>query len=145
MNIMSVPFERVIDLVAQSTLRPTMRSNLGNYVSALILLMICSAWTEHAHAGDAEKIVKILNSEYGNVCRAELNGVFSKTLKIEWTANTKKIHAIKVMAEIGGVKDRLYKDGVRYFQFPNDAGTYNIIDWKTGEKSSLNDRAKYHF
>lgn len=89
--------------------------------------------------------VAAMNSLYGNVCHAELVGFFSKTLIIDWTSNTKKIHAIKVMAEIGDSKNKLYEDGVRYFQFPNDAGTYNVIDWKTGEKKSISDRANYYF
>jgi hypothetical protein len=79
------------------------------------------------------------------VCKAELSGWFSKTLKIDWTAQTNKLHAMKVFAEIGSVKDKLYEDGVRYFQFPNDAGTYNAIDWKTGVKSSVTEKAPYHF
>ncbi len=89
--------------------------------------------------------VTALNGLYGNVCHAELNGFFSKTLKIDWTGNTMKIHAIKIIAEVGDSKNKLYEDGVRYFQFPNDAGTYNVIDWKTGEKNSISDRALYYF
>ena len=98
-----------------------------------------------AHAGDADNVVYLLNTEYGRVCKAELSGWFSKTLIINWTSNTKKIHAIKILAEIGTVKTMLYKDGVRYLQFPNDVGTYNIIDWKTGEKKSISDKARYYF
>lgn len=93
----------------------------------------------------ASAFVAAMNSLYGNVCHAELNGLFSKTLKIDWTSNTKKIHAIKVLAEVGDSKDKLYEDGVRYFQFPNDAGTYNVIDWKTGEKKSISEGAMYYF
>jgi hypothetical protein len=48
---------------------------------------------------------------------------------------------VRVLAKVGSVKEMLYNDGVRYFKFPNNAGTYNIIDWKTGEKSSTKDRA----
>jgi len=39
----------------------------------------------------------------------------------------------------------LAADGVRYFKFPNDAGGYNIIDWKTGEKRSVDEKAPYYF
>ncbi|NWH06897.1 hypothetical protein [Desulfobacter latus] len=99
----------------------------------------------YSSSGAAEKVVSILNISYGNVCHAELTGIFSKTLKIDWTRNTVKLHAIKVLAEIGSVKKGLYKDGVRYFQFPNNAGTYNVIDWKTGQKKSTSERAKYYF
>jgi hypothetical protein len=100
---------------------------------------------DSAEAGDAENVVYILNTQYGRVCKAELTGVFTKTLKIDWTANTAKINAIKVLAEIGSVKEILYKDGVRYLQFPNDSGTYNVIDWKTGEKKSISDSTPYYF
>lgn len=101
--------------------------------------------SNHAFAGIAENIVSLINSEYGAVCKADLNGMFSKTLKIDWTSRTKKIHAMKILAEIGSVKERLYADGVRYFQFPNDSGTYNVIDWKTGEKKTISDRSQYYF
>lgn len=94
---------------------------------------------------DADLIVSLINTMYGNVCHAEVGGFFSKTLKLDWTANTRKIHAIKILAEIGNVKAELYEDGVRYFQFPNDAGTYNVIDWKTGEKKSISERTLYYF
>ncbi len=96
-------------------------------------------------AKSADVIVALINQMYGNVCHAELNGFFSKTLKLDWTSNTNKFHAIKVISEIGSVKESLYLDGVRYFQFPNDAGTYNVIDWKTGEKESVSDTARYYF
>jgi len=93
----------------------------------------------------ADTFVTVLNTMYGNVCRAELNGFFSKTLKVDWTGNTQKIHAIKVIAEVGNAKYRLYENGVRYFQFPNDSGTYNVIDWETGSKRSTSERARYYF
>ena len=98
-----------------------------------------------ANAGDAENIVNLINIQYGGVCKAELSGFLSKTLKIDWTNRTVKIQAIKILAEIGSVKEKLYADGVRYFQFPNDGGTYNVIDWKTGEKKSNSDRSMYYF
>lgn len=95
--------------------------------------------------GYADAVAAVLNTSYGNVCQAEIHGFFSKTIKIDWTVNTNKLHMMKVFAEIGSVKEKLYEDGVRYFQFPNDAGTYNVIDWKTGEKNSISDRAPYYF
>lgn len=98
-----------------------------------------------ARAGVAENLVKIINEQYGSVCQAELSGVFSKTLKIDWTSRTVKIQALKILGEIGSVKDRLYGDGVRYFQFPNSSGMYNVVDWKTGEKKTVGDRAPYYF
>jgi hypothetical protein len=86
-----------------------------------------------------------MNVMYGNVVNASVEGWFSKTLKIDWTARTTKLHAMKVLAEIGSVKSDLYDDGVRYLKFPNDAGGYNVIDWKTGEKTSEDERAPYSF
>ncbi len=110
-------------------------------LSGLALLLASG----HAFSGNAENIVRIINSEYGAVCKADLTGMFSKTLKIDWTSRTAKIHAMKILAEVGSVKEKLYADGVRYFQFPNDSGTYNVIDWKTGEKKSISDRSQYYF
>ncbi len=94
---------------------------------------------------DPEIFASLLNQMYGNVCKAEINEIFRKTLKIDWTERTVKLHVIKVLGEIGSIKEQLYLGGVRYFQFPNDAGTYNIIDWKTGDKKSISDRAPYYF
>lgn len=96
-------------------------------------------------AGYAEAAAAVINIQFGNICRAEVSGIFSKTFKIDWTANTTKLHAVMVLGEIGKTKEKLYEDGVRYFQFPNDSGTYNVIDWKTGEKESISDRAAYSF
>ncbi len=100
---------------------------------------------KQSFSGTADKVVDIINSEYGRVCTAEVSGLFSKTLQIDWTANTTKLHVVKIFAEIGNVKEILYNDGVRYFKFPNNAGTYNIVDWKTGDKTSTNERAPYYF
>ena len=49
-----------------------------------------------------------------------------------------------VFAAVGNAKDALYVGGVRYFKFPNDAGGYNVIDWKTGEKTSVSEGAPYY-
>ncbi len=111
----------------------------------LAVLLAVSFGARTSEAGDAKAIVKLINISYGRVATAKLEGWFTKTLRIDWTANTRKIHAMKIFSEIAGVKSQLYNDGVRYFQFPNDAGTYNIIDWKTGKKTSDSDRARYYF
>jgi len=111
----------------------------------LVFISIFGTCINTAQAGNAVNVVSILNKQYGRVCKAELTGWFTKTLVINWTANTKKIDAIKILAEIGTVKEILYDDSVRYLQFPNDMGTYNIIDWKTGEKKSISDKARYYF
>jgi len=98
-----------------------------------------------AHAGTAERITDLINTQFGAVCSAKLEGWFNKTLVVDWTARTNKLHAAKVLAEISSVKAMLYEDGVRYFKFPNDAGGYNVIDWKTGEKTSVSEKAPYFF
>lgn len=110
-----------------------------------IMLIASSFWTNTVHAADAKSIVRALNALYGAVSTASLEGWYSKTLKVDWTAQTNKFHAIKVIAEVSTVKVDLYNDGVRYFKFPNDTGGYNIIDWKTGEKTSVNEKAPYYF
>ena len=94
---------------------------------------------------DAKIVVAVLNSRYGNVCKARLKGFLNKRLILDWTGHTNKLHVLTIFAEVGSVKGDLYRDGVRYFQFPNNAGTYNVIDWKTGEKKSISDRAPYYF
>lgn len=93
----------------------------------------------------AKRVVELLNSEYGKICQARLDGKYEKKLIVDWTAKTKKMHVATIFNEVGSVKDSLYEDGVRYFQFPNDAGTYNVFDWTTGEKWSVSDHAPYYF
>ncbi len=95
--------------------------------------------------GYTEAFLIVMNEKYGNVCKIETSGIFSRTLKVDWTQNTNKLYAMKVFSEIGEAKNRLYEEGVRYFQFPNDSGTYNLVDWKTGEKSSISDQTPYFF
>jgi hypothetical protein len=118
---------------------------MSRQLYALILSSIIVLVSASAYAGDADVIVTILNKEYGAICKAELKGFLTKTLKVDWTPNTKKLQAVKVLSDIGSLKDKLYKDDVRYFQFPNDNGTYNVVDWKTGEKKSIKDKAPYFF
>lgn len=92
-----------------------------------------------------ERIVAVLNSQFSTICDAKLEGLFSDTLRLDWTASTRKLDSITVMAAIGGAKSNIYDSGIRYLKFPNDAGGYNVIDWKTGEKSSVNEKSKYYF
>jgi hypothetical protein len=114
-------------------------------VALLFAWFGASLWSNPSLAADAKTIVQLMNAMYGNVANASVEGWFSKTLKIDWTPKTTKLHAMKVLAEIGSVKSDLYGDGIRYLKFPNDAGGYNIIDWKTGEKTSVDEHAPYFF
>lgn len=135
--LISIAFEAMED--SPTTIRPT------TYTPSVTKYSAPVREETRSSSGYAENVTILLNSMYGNVCRAELNGWFSKTLKIDWTGQTNKFHALKILAEVGSVKEKLYADGVRYFQYPNDAGTYNVIDWETGEKESISDRALYSF
>lgn len=98
-----------------------------------------------AEAGYKETFVAVLAEYYGGVCTPKLEGWGSKTLRLDWTEQTTKLHAVKVLSEVGDAKESLYDDGVRYLKFPNNSGGYNIIDWKTGEKKSVPERARYYF
>jgi len=115
------------------------------FVLIVVLVMGIVAVPRAADASDARRIVEIVNTEFGGVCQAELEGFFSKTLKLDWTARTNKLHVMIVLKNIADAKARLYGDGVRYLKIPNDAGGYNVFDWKTGEKSSVRERAPYYF
>jgi hypothetical protein len=124
-------------------IRLSIRSRL---CAALLFAWLgASLWNSPSFAADAKTIVSVMNVMYGNVVNASVEGWFSKTLKVDWTARTTKLHVIKVLAEIGSVRSDLYEDGIRYLKFPNDAGGYNVIDWKTGEKTSVDERAPYFF
>jgi hypothetical protein len=109
------------------------------------IILAVIAWYVFGGNSKAEKIASILNSQFGRICEAKIEGFFSDTLKIDWTAATRKIDSITVMAAVGGSKSTMYDSGIRYLKIPNDAGGYSIFDWKTGEKTSVNERAKYYF
>jgi hypothetical protein len=94
---------------------------------------------------DNSKIADVINSQFGRICQAKIEGFFSDTLRLDWTAQTTKLNAITVLAAVGKSKETMYEKGIRYFKFPNDVGGYNIFDWRTGEKSSIAERAPYYF
>jgi hypothetical protein len=94
---------------------------------------------------DGTSVASVINTQFGRVCDAKIEGFFSNTLRLDWTAETKKLHMITVMAAIGKAKESIYAKGIRYLKYPNDVGGYNIIDWNTGEKSSIDERAPYYF
>ncbi|WP_194469048.1 hypothetical protein [Bradyrhizobium sp. CCBAU 51753] len=91
------------------------------------------------------RVADIINEQFGRICRAKTEGWFSKTLRLDWTSETKIFHAMTVLAAIGESKEKIYEAGIRYLKFPNDAGGYNVIDWKTGDKSSTSENAPYYF
>lgn len=92
-----------------------------------------------------ERVADIINEQFGRICQAKIEGWFSKTLRLDWTSETKIFHAATVLAAIGQSKEKIYEAGIRYLKFPNDAGGYNVIDWKTGDKSSISESAPYYF
>lgn len=93
----------------------------------------------------ANLFVSATNVSAGQYCHAEIRGFWGSTLRISWTPRTNKLMAMQVLALVGEHKAELYNDGIRYFQFPNNIGGYNEIDWKTGEKRSISDPAIYFF
>lgn len=93
----------------------------------------------------ASLFVSATNVSAGQYCHAEIRGFWGSTLRISWTPRTNKLMAMQVLALVGEHKEELYNDGIRYFQFPNNIGGYNEIDWKTGEKRSISDQAIYFF
>jgi len=114
-------------------------------LAGALLLAMLVVHAPPAEAGYKEDFVALVNVYYGGGCSAKLEGWTSNTLRIDWTKKTVKLHIIKVLGEIGESKLDLYKAGVRYLKFPNDAGGYNIIDWKTGQTRSVAERAPFYF
>ncbi len=111
----------------------------------LFVILIASGWASSALAGYKQTFVALMNENYGRICHLKLEGWGGRTLRVDWTAETVKLHILRVMAEIGEAKEELYGDGVRYLKFPNDVGGYNVVDWQTGEKKSVDERAPYYF
>lgn len=111
----------------------------------LLILALSTGLAGSARASYKDSFAELLELYYGNVCSARIEGWVNKTLRVDWTPQTNKFHVMKVFAEVGEAKEQLYRDGVRYFKFPNDVGGYNIIDWKTGRTESVTERAPYYF
>jgi hypothetical protein len=128
----------------QESEQPPKKRRSGCGCLMLILIGVALVYLVSG-SSNGSKIADIINSQFGRVCEAKAEGLFSDTLRLDWTAATTKMHVITVMAAIGQSKETLYSKGIRYLKFPNDSGGYNIIDWKTGDKSSINERAPYHF
>jgi len=115
----------------------------GPGCGCLVLILIGFAIYFSIGNSDRSKIADIINSQFGMVCEAKVEG--SETLRLDWTSRTTKLNVITVMAAIGKSKETLYSKGIRYLKYPNDGGTYNVIDWKTGERTSVNEPAHYYF
>ena len=110
------------------------------------LIVLGLAFVYFIYGGsDSSKVADIINSQFVGICEAKVEGISSDTLRLDWTAATTKLNFLTIMAAIGKSKETLYSKGIRYLKYPNDAGTYNIIDWKTGQKSSVDERARYYF
>src|SRR5450759_2694967 len=109
----------------------------------LVFMLIGLLWSVPSPAADAGTIVQFLNTQYGAISNLTLEG--SDTLKVDWTSDAKLINKVQVFAAIGNAKTLLYSAGIRYLKFPNSTGGYNIIDWATGTKTSINEHAPYYF
>lgn len=88
----------------------------------------------------ARAVVDDLNKS-GNHCHGEISGIFELTLRIDWTSRTAAHNVKNVINRIMAERKRLSEDGVRYFEYPNHAGTYNVLDFKTGKQTAINDEA----
>jgi len=120
------------------------KKNSGCGCLVLILIGFAIFYFASGNSGGL-KMADIINSQFGRICEAKVEGMFSNTLRLDWTSETTKLNVITVMAAIGKSKETLYSKGIRYLKFPNDGGGYNVIDWKTGEKTSVNESARYYF
>jgi hypothetical protein len=128
------------------TLPALKQKKSGNGCGCLTIILIAlGIYYLASGRSDGGKIADIINSQFGRVCEAKVEGIFSNTLRLDWTAATTKLHVIAVMAAIGQSKETLYSKGIRYLKFPNDGGGYNVIDWKTGNKTSVDEPAHYYF
>ncbi len=88
----------------------------------------------------ANDLVADLNKS-GDHCHGEISGIFDLTLRIDWTSRTREDHVKNIIAKVTAERKRLYEDGVRYFEYPNNAGTYNVVDFKTGARTATNEKA----
>lgn len=124
---------------------PLPKKKKGCGCLTMIIIVLAGMYFLAGGSGSGDKAAEIINSQFGQFCEAKAEGVFSDTLRLDWKSNTTKLHTVTVIASIGKAKETLYSKGIRYLKFPNDAGGYNIIDWKTGEKTSTSERAPYYF
>jgi hypothetical protein len=112
---------------------------------ALFIFLAVVAFNIFGGNSKANKIAEVIQTQFVGVCETRIEGLFSDTLRLDWTASTTKFNSITVMAAIGNSKSSIYDAGIRYLKFPNNSGGYNIIDWKTGEKTSVSESARYYF
>jgi hypothetical protein len=118
----------------------------GKGCGCFLFIILGLALTYFVFGGsDSSKVADVINSQFGGICEAKVEGISSNTLRLDWTAATTKFNVLTILAAIGKSKETLYSKGIRYLKYPNDAGTYNIIDWKTGQKSSDDEHARYYF
>jgi hypothetical protein len=141
----SSAIEESSSVPANPVVRPRRRRRIIVWIIIIPVVLFVAISLLSGSGPTARRTVVLLNAEYGSICDAALEGWGQDTLRVDWTSRTTKINSIQVLAAVGAAKDVLYRDGVRYFKFPNDAGGYNIIDWRTGEKTSVDERAPYYF
>jgi hypothetical protein len=104
------------------------------------LVLIAALTLRPGDSGVANDLVADLNKS-GNHCHGEISGIFDLTLRIDWTSRTGENHVKTILAKIMAERKKLYEDGVRYLEYPNNAGTYNVIDFKTGARTAINQKA----
>jgi uncharacterized protein (DUF433 family) len=127
-------------LYRNSTFSKTMKVVVAaGWVTAVAAVIVLAF--NPAPSRGAEDIVLALNASHREYCQAELTGWSGKTLKIDWSIRSKRLQKEEILSEIDRAKTRLLRGGVRYLQVPNDVGTYDLVDWKTGRKKSIDQKA----
>jgi hypothetical protein len=92
--------------------RPRRRRRIFFWIAVVPVLLYFIVTFFSGGGAVARKAVELINSEYASICHAELEGIGSDTLKIDWTSRATKLNAAMVLAAVGTVKETLYKDGV---------------------------------
>jgi hypothetical protein len=144
-NIKSTQSSAEYTVAPQTALAAKKSKKKFAWLLAIVLSIIALVHFNSGGGKVANNIVTLLNTEYGAISNSKLEGWRSDTLRVDWTSRTNKLNVMVVFAAVATAKSALYEDGVRYFKFPNDAGGYNIIDWKSGGKTSVRERAPYYF
>lgn len=109
---------------------------LGIWCLVLITALVLKPGDSRV-AGD---LVEEFNKS-GNHCHGEISGIFDLTLRLDWTSRTQPQHVKNILIKVMTDRKKLISDGVRYLEYPNNAGTYNVIDFKTGKRSATDEKA----
>ncbi len=113
---------------------------LGAWTLVVVSVVYVVFWWKPGESPEAADIMRNLNAQK-KYCRFQVEGLFSRTLTIDWTTRTGEQDKKEILAALELSKGRLTHDGVRYVKYPNPDGSYTIKNLETGEEKTTTEKA----